>query len=129
MLNGRQAILLALSCTFFTSAGQLMWKTGVGRLDLTHLLTFLNVPFLFGFLFYGVGAGLMLMALKKGDLSLVYPLIATSYVWVGLLSPYFFPNDIMNMWKFAGIAVILVSVGLLGWGSSRKIEIAAGDAA
>lgn len=126
MSNNRQAILLALFCTLFTSAGQLMWKMGVGRLDFTHLLTFLNVPFILGFVFYGIGAALMLMALKKGELSLVYPLIATSYVWVGLLSPYFFPNDTMNAWKLAGIAVILISVSLLGWGSSKKTEIATG---
>ena len=126
MSNNRQAVLLALFCTFFTSAGQLMWKMGVGKLELSNLLTFLNFPFLLGFVFYGIGAVLMLMALKKGELSLVYPLIATSYVWVGLLSPYFFPNDIMNSWKLAGIAVILISVGLLGWGSSKKNEIRVG---
>ncbi len=126
MLNNRQAILLALFCTFFTSAGQLMWKMGVGKLELSNLLTFLNLPFLLGFAFYGIGAVLMLMALKKGELSLVYPLIATSYVWVGLISPYLFPTDVMNIWKFAGITVILISVCLLGWGSSKKSEIAAG---
>ncbi|MBI4981106.1 EamA family transporter [Candidatus Woesearchaeota archaeon] len=126
MSNNRQAILLALLCTIFTSAGQLMWKMGVGKLSWLNWITFLNAPFLLGFVCYGLGAVLMLMAFKKGELSLVYPLIATSYVWVGLLSPYFFPTDSMNLWKFAGIGVILVSVGVLGWGSSKKTETAAG---
>lgn len=125
-MSNKKAIYLALLCTLFTSAGQLMWKMGVGKLSLTNLLTFLNLPFILGFVCYGAGAALMLMALKKGELSLVYPLIATSYVWVGLISPYLFPTDVMNIWKFAGIAVILISVCLLGWGSSKKSEIAAG---
>lgn len=115
-----KAVGLAVACTLFTSAGQILWKFGVVKIQWGDWLTFLNFPFIFGFVAYGIGAILMLLAFKQGELSLTYPTIAASYVWVSLLSPYFFPSDVMNAWKWAGVILILISVSLLGWGSTRN---------
>lgn len=115
----RIAILFAVLCTVFTSLGQILWKFGLVKINFSHLLTVFNLPFMFGFVVYGIGAILLLLALGKGELSLIYPIIAASYVWVSLLSPYLFPTDHMNVWKWVGVIIILVSVSLLGWGNSR----------
>ncbi|MEK6938985.1 MAG: EamA family transporter [Nanoarchaeota archaeon] len=120
--NNRKAIWLAIICTIFTSVGQVLWKLGLAQIEFTNLWTLINVPFIFGFISYGLGAIFMLLAFKYGELSLVYPFIAASYVWVILLSLYLF-SDVMNWWKWLGVIIIILSVCLLGYGSSKKEKI------
>ena len=119
----KQAILFILLCTVFTSLGQILWKLGLVNVEFSNLFTFVNFPFILGFFAYGIGFGLMLRAFKYGELSVLYPIVATSYVWVSLFSPIIFPNDFMNVWKWLGVLVILISVSLLGIGSSRRKKI------
>ena len=119
----RKAILLILLCTVFTSLGQILWKLGLVNVDFNNLFTFINLPFILGFFAYGTGFVLMLRAFKYGELSVLYPIVATSYVWVSLFSPILFLNDFMNVWKWFGVLVILISVSLLGIGSSRRKKI------
>ncbi|MBI4983183.1 hypothetical protein HZC32_00875 [Candidatus Woesearchaeota archaeon] len=121
--HNQKAIWLAIICTLFTSIGQVLWKLGLVRIDAHQWLTWFNLPFVSGFAAYGIGAALMLLAFKHGELSLVYPFIAASYVWVSLLSLYLFPSDFMNWWKWSGVIIIIISVSLLGYGSSRKSEV------
>ncbi len=115
--------LLMVACTIFTSSGQLFWKAGAVKINFYQPLTFFNAPFIAGCLLYVVGSFLMILALKKGELSILYPVIATSYVWVSILAPLFFPNESMNGWKWAGISIILFSICLLGWSSSRVTKV------
>src|SRR3989344_5089172 len=119
--SSRFAILFIILTTVFTSIGQILWKFGVGKIILAEPTTAFNFPFLLGFLSYGAGLIFMILALQRGELTVVYPIIATSYVWVSLLSPLFFP-DSMNGWKWMGIGFILLSVSLLGFGNSGKKE-------
>lgn len=118
----RRAILLMVCCTLFTSTGQILWKMGVSRIDFGNIITIFNVPFLLGFAAYGMGAILMLIAFKSGELSILYPIIATSYVWVTLVSPFFF-SEVISILKWIGIGVIVISVSILGFGSSKKVVI------
>ncbi len=114
----KKAIGLILLCTVFTSTGQLLLKKGALGLDFGRIITFFNWPLFGGIVFYGVGFLLMLAAFKRGDLSVLYPILASSYIWVSLLSPFFF-NDSMNLWKWVGVFLIILSVGLLGYGSDK----------
>lgn len=116
----KRAMALMVLCTIFTSLGQILWKMGVNQIDFSNIITYFNIPFLLGFVSYGLGAVLMIIAFRRGELSVLYPIVATSYVWVSLISPRLFPTDFMNAWKWAGVITILVSVSILGWASSRK---------
>ena len=77
-----------------------------------------SVPLFAGLAVYGIGAVLMIVALKHGELSVLYPLISLSYVWVAILSVVLFAED-MNPLKLAGILVIMAGVGVLGRGAHR----------
>jgi len=118
--TSKKAILLMILCTLFTSVGQVLWKFGLNKIDFSFLLTILNLSFILGFVFYGVGFGFMLLAFKQGELTVLFPIIATSYVWVSLLSSWFFLEDSMNLWKWAGVIVILFGVGFLGKATEKK---------
>ena len=59
---------------------------------------------------------LVVLALRGGQLSVLYPIIALTYVWVTILSPMFFKDDI-NAPKIIGLALIIVGVSFIGAGS------------
>ncbi|HIH42573.1 TPA: EamA family transporter [Candidatus Woesearchaeota archaeon] len=66
--------------------------------------------------FYGIGTVLFIIALKNGKLSLLYPLVATTYIWIAFLSIKML-NEKMNFYKWLGIAIIIVGVSFIGFGS------------
>jgi drug/metabolite transporter (DMT)-like permease len=71
-----------------------------------------------GYCLYGISTLLLVLALKDGELSLLYPVIALTYVWVTVLSILIFHDDI-NPWKLAGIVLIVSGVAVLGKGGRR----------
>jgi len=88
-------------------------KTGANRMTpgLLGLLT--NIPLLGGYTLYGLSTVLLVLALKDGELSLLYPVIALTYVWVTGLSFLIF-HDTVNPFKLAGIIIIVIGVAVLG---------------
>ena len=71
-----------------------------------------------GLALYGAGAALMVIALRHGELSVLYPLISLSYVWVAVLSVVVF-GEIMNVYKVTGICAIMAGVAVLGSGAHK----------
>ena len=118
MTTKTSAIVLMIICTLFTSAAQITYKFGVNNPNLTIKLTLIFA----GLAMYGVGAGLLILALKSGELSVLYPIIATSYVIVSLGANYFF-NETISLIKWVGIALILAGVYYIGRGSSKWLQL------
>lgn len=107
-----KAIILIAISTLLTASAQTLFKFAAPELSFSFgLLT--NLPLIFGFLCYGFGAILMILALRQGNLSLVYPFFSLSYIWVAISSTYFF-NEIISPMKISGIIVIMIGVSLLG---------------
>ena len=77
-----------------------------------------NVPLIVGYSIYGVNTLLMVLALKDGEMSMLYPIIALTYVWVTLLS-YLLLNEPANLYKNVGITTIVVGVAVLGRGGRK----------
>jgi drug/metabolite transporter (DMT)-like permease len=112
------AILLIILCTIFTSLGQLFLKFGANRLVLSIPGILADWQLLLGCFFYAIGAIIMILALRKGDLSLIYPFVSLSFIWVALLSLIFLGESIMIL-QWLGIAIIISGVSLVGWGAKR----------
>lgn len=72
-----------------------------------------NYPLVFGYSLSAVNALLLILALRDGQLSTLYPIISLTFVWVNLLSMYLF-GDHMSFWKVAGIVLVICGVGVLG---------------
>jgi len=109
---------LVFSCTIIGAAAQLLIKIGMARFhpELAALLT--NFPLIIGYVLYGVNTLLLVLALREGELSMLYPIIALTYVWVTLLS-YTLLNEHPNFFKNTGIAIIVIGVTVLGRGSRK----------
>ncbi|MFC1648298.1 EamA/RhaT family transporter [Nanoarchaeota archaeon] len=112
------AILAIIICTIFTSLGQILWKLGVDYLDLSLLGLISNWHLWLGFVFYGIGAAIMIIALSKGELSVLYPFIALSFIWVALLSSQLL-NEAVNPVNWLGISSIILGVTMIGVGGSK----------
>ncbi|HEX4274132.1 MAG TPA: hypothetical protein VHZ74_02200 [Bryobacteraceae bacterium] len=128
--RSNKSIYMVLGCTVFAATAQVLLKFGamhpmpaVNPGDTSTWMPFLaallkNYPLILGYAAHSGNALLLILALRDGELSLLYPIIALTYVWVNLLSMYFF-HDRMNIWKAAGIALVIGGVAVMGRASSR----------
>ncbi len=78
-----------------------------------------NFPLLTGYMLYGLNTLMLMIALRDGELSKLYPIIALTFVWVNILSIVFF-HERVNPWKVCGIIAIMVGVSVLGGAGSRR---------
>jgi multidrug transporter EmrE-like cation transporter len=115
------AVLLVLLCTAFTSAGQILYKIASKTLSPSLDSVITNVPLILGLISYFIGAVILIIALKNGELSVLYPFISTGFIWVSLLSIKFL-GETMTFQKWAGVAVIFSGITLIGIGSRKGNE-------
>ncbi len=111
----RKSIGLVFCCTILGAAAQILMKTGANQMTPGLLGILSNMPLLGGYTLYGMSTVLLVLALKDGELSLLYPVIALTYVWVTGLSFLIF-HDTVNPIKLAGIVIIVIGVAVLGKG-------------
>jgi multidrug transporter EmrE-like cation transporter len=106
------------SCTLVSAAAQILMKLGMSHFTLNVAAILTNVPLIAGYTLYGLFTLMMILALRDGELSLIYPIISLSYVWVTVAS-YFFFHDTLNPLKVIGIAGIMAGVAMLGSGAHK----------
>ncbi|OYT32529.1 hypothetical protein B6U93_01460 [Candidatus Woesearchaeota archaeon ex4484_78] len=110
------SIFLVIICTIFTSFGQLFYK-----LSFIHsnnlLIKVIFSPYLYiGLLLYFIGALLLIVALRSGELSTLYPFIALGFIWVSLFSIWFLKENFTTL-KWIGIFSIMIGLSFVGFGS------------
>lgn len=115
-----KSIALVILCTVIGAAAQILMRAGADYIDegggIQAIL--MNWRLLAGYGCLAANTLLLVIALREGQLSVLYPIIALTYVWVAILSPMFFP-DTMNAFKVMGIALVVLGVSLIGAGSRR----------
>jgi len=110
------AIGLVISATLFGSFGPILLKKASTKKFSNIKSLISNYPLFGGIGLYAIGTMLFIPALKGGDLSILYPFVSVSYIWVSLLSVKFL-GEKMNSIKWLGIALIIVGVSFIGIGS------------
>jgi len=92
----------------------MLMKIGSGHMAHPGLLGYVtSLPLLGGYCLYGVNTVLLVFALRDGELSILYPIIALTYVWVTILSAVFF-HESMNLPKLLGVAIVVIGVAVAG---------------
>jgi len=113
-----KSLTLVLGCTVLGAAAQILFKFGLKLMPrVTPLAVLTNLPLMAGLTLYGASTLLLVLALRDGELSLLYPVISLTYAWVAILSVVWLGEQ-MDLLKAAGIVVIIAGVALLG--RSRK---------
>ncbi len=112
------AIVYMIFSALFASAGQVFYKYAANHT--TDFSTLILNPWLFaGLGSYGIGLLFMLKALRRGELTVIYPVLATSFIFVSIASPIFFKTDFMTAQKWIGILLIIIGVALVGKGRQK----------
>ena len=110
----RQSVGLVIFGTVLAAIAQVLIKRGAMGLESKHVIDMLtNVNLLAGYACYGIFTILLSLALRDTELSVLYPIISLTFVWVAILSVVFFKEQITPL-KMTGIAVICCGVALLG---------------
>ncbi len=109
------SVLMVLTGCLAGAYGGILLKKAADSLEfkLKSLLT--NKYLIGGVLVYGFGTVIYILALRGGELSILYPLISTTYIWVAFLSERML-GEKMNVYKWLGILFILIGVSLIGIG-------------
>ena len=116
----RRAVFMVAACTVIGALAQLLIKSGANSLpknlgfDLSSALAIVTNPYVIaGYSLYGVYTVVLVLSLRHAQLSVLYPIIALTYVWVSLLS-VFVLHEHMNWYRVTGIALIVVGVAVVG---------------
>jgi len=110
------AILITVAATFLGGFGSLLLKLGAAKFKLNIVALLKNYKLIAGLSLYVLASIMFIVALKYAELSLLYPIIALSYVWAVLLSIKYL-NEKMSLNKWVGVAFIILGVALIGFGS------------
>jgi multidrug transporter EmrE-like cation transporter len=124
-LSRRQSVGLVFVCTLLGAAGQILIKTGAQASAISapwttvsgvwaNLYAMATNPHLIGgYALYALMTVVFIFALRDEELSILYPVISLTYVWVAALSIWLF-GETMNLPKLLGILIIVAGVGVLG---------------
>ena len=104
--KNKKGILLMVLSSIVVCLGQLLWKLGSNG-DLLILAE--------GFVLYGVGALIMIVAYRFGSLSVLQPILSLNYV-ISLFLGYFFLNESVSLYNILGVIIIIGGVYLIATG-------------
>ena len=109
------SILLVVLGSFIGSFGAVFLKLGSSKLQ-HGLLQIFNIRLAAGAAMYLLSTCFFIVALQKGELSVLFPLVSLGYVWTLLWSRLFFKEP-LTRYKFLGLFLILVGVSFIGLGN------------
>ena len=109
------SMLLMLVASRIGSSGAVLLKLGAMELrkGFWHIL---NIKLAAGVAVYLVSWYFFVLGIRHGELSVLYPMVSLGYIWTLLWARIFF-KEALTRDKFAGLALILVGVFLVGLGS------------
>lgn len=103
--NSKGIILIIISA-LFTSVGQLFWKLSAGS-DLKYVFL--------GFVCYGLGAVIMIIAFRFGSLSVLHPFMSVGYIFALILGRLQLKERVSPI-ECIAVAIIILGVTLIGGG-------------
>jgi drug/metabolite transporter (DMT)-like permease len=105
-------LLLVLFCGLMGATGQVFFKLASKNLSFDVIELIKNWQLWVGLTLYGLATILFLFALSKENLSILYPLIASSYIWVTIFSVWFL-HETFVVYKWIGIALIMIGITII----------------
>jgi len=92
----------------FLKSGSAMLKDGFWRI--------LNLRLAAGVALFLLSSVFFILGIRRGELSVLYPMVSLGYVWTLLWSRLFFGESFTPQ-KFVGLGLILLGVFFVGLGS------------
>ncbi len=109
-------MLLVFVAAVLGSFGAVFLKSGAGRLHRQIRTLLFNWRLALGVAFYLLSSFFFVLGVRKGELTILYPMVSLGYVFTLLWSRLFFRERITRN-KFVGIGLVVIGVVLLSLGS------------
>jgi multidrug transporter EmrE-like cation transporter len=104
-------------CGFVGSFGAVFLKSGASRVkNLKSILT--NWRLAVGIGMYLLSSVFFVFGMRRGELSVLYPMVALGYLWTVVWSRVFFGEPLTRS-KFIAVGLILVGIAFLGFGNQK----------
>lgn len=117
------AVILILFISVINALAQVFLKFGANAIDFSSLYSIIiDYNLWIGIFIYCIAGVGMIFAFRGGEVSLLYPLLASAYIFTLLFSKIFF-NEALTSHKLIGVGIIIIGVILLGIGSKRNESI------
>lgn len=97
-------------CSVLGAIGQILFSKASDSINLSkpfELIT--NYSLMIGLVCYSISMILYILVLKYGEVSVLYPIIALSYIWVMFMSVWFLGSQI-TLFKSIGVLLIIIGV-------------------
>jgi len=116
------AITLVITCSIIGTIAQFAFKNAAiySNSNKEWYSIFMNPYLVCGYLLYGVNLFLLTIALKKAELSFIYPFIGLTYVWVSIFSPLLFPSEKFVFVRLVGVFLIVIGISFIGIGGKNE---------
>ena len=105
-------ILLTALSAFIGSIGQLEFKRGASDLQFDVKLLLTNYHLIIGIAVYVLSTIFYIYALSKEQLSILYPIIATSYIWTTMFAKIFLKEPV-GATNWIGVFFIILGIALI----------------
>lgn len=110
------SILLVFGAAFVGSFGSVFLKAGAGRLHRNLSTLLLNWRLGAGVFMFVASSLLFIAGIRRGELTILYPMVSLGYIFTLLWSRLFFGEPLTRN-KLAGLAMILSGIVLLSLGN------------
>ena len=110
------SILLVLFASFIGSFGTVFLKAGADKLERTVKGILTNWRLAVGICIYLISISMYAVAVKNGELTILYPMVSLGYLWTLIWSRIFFKEPLTRN-KFIGVGIILIGVVFLNLGN------------
>lgn len=111
-MNKLLAIIIVLLFSVFGAYISILFKQASRRFRFSFNGIFKNYKLIFALAGYGISALIFIYLLKFVEVSILYPIVSTSYIWISIFSIKILKEK-MNKLKWIGIFLIIVGVSLI----------------
>lgn len=109
-------MIYVLIASFIGSFGAVFLKLGAAKVERNVASLVMNPRLAAGISMFCLSSMFFVLGVQRGELSVLYPMVATGYIWTLLWSKLFFDESLTRA-KVMGLALILVGITLIGFGN------------
>lgn len=110
------SMVLVFIGSFIGSFGMVFLKSGSHKLNRAWKSWIFNWDLIAGVAAFGLSSFFFVLGVRKGELSILYPMVSLGYIWTLLWAKLFF-GEPLTANKFVGLGLILAGTVFLGLGN------------
>jgi len=112
MTTSIEAIFLVVISSLTGAFGGFLFKRASSDIIFSISKLIKNYKLIIGFFLFALSAVIYIVALTQGELNVLYPISALTYVWSSLIARRYL-NEEINFYKWVGITLIIFAAILI----------------